>query len=550
MAQLELNTTLRRMGSERLARLVGVARLEAIEAIKPGVVTERRLVGLLENRYGTQMLAQRSVRHAVLDVLPEVEAGYVLDGERDPARTLSAPQHIELKSMNWGRSMASAKRLLEVFGLGDEYLPALAEMRPDREEVCANQQLFPYQRRIKDQMVRALAQRGARLLVHMPTGAGKTRTSVEGLFDLWRGSIDRAGFVVWLAHSEELCEQAVETISTLWQQRGDSTLVVHRLWGSHGVPDFTSSNGFVVASLQRLHALRTTSSNDVFRQIAALRKKCRIVVVDEAHKTIAPTYQAGIEFIADLDQTKIVGLTATPGRGLDNPETRELAAFYQENKLTLSGDDGAELEDPIDYLQTGGYLARLRRRRIPTQIAVDLTANERKFVAQFFEIPTSVLRRLAESAERNAIIVAEVGALFERGCQTIVFALSVDHAQLVSELLLLQGIEARSIDGGTPKYDRRRLIEDYKAGRVQVLVNYGVLTTGFDAPNTNAVVIARPTGSLVLYSQMIGRGIRGPRMRGNAECILVDLEDNLIGYPTESYAFAAFNGAWRTNQGE
>lgn len=203
---------------------------------------------------------------------------------------------------------------------------------------------------------------------------------------------------------------------------------------------------------------------------------------------------------------------------------------------------------PTRALQSGSYLARLRRRRIPTKISVDLTPKERKVVAQFFEIPASVLRRLAESAERNAIIVAEVGALFERGCQTIVFGLSVDHAQLVSELLLLQGIEARSIDGGTPNYDRRRLIADYKAGRVQVLVNYGVLTTGFDAPNTNAVVIARPTASLVLYSQMIGRGIRGPKMRGNAECILVDLEDNLIGYPTESYAFAAFNSAWRANE--
>ena len=77
-----------------------------------------------------------------------------------------------------------------------------------------------------------------------------------------------------------------------------------------------------------------------------------------------------------------------------------------------------------------------------------------------------------------------------------------------------------------------------------MLVNYGVLTTGFDAPNTNAVVITRPTTSLVLYSQMIGRGIRGPKMGGTKECIIVDIEDNIINLPSEQTAFNYFNSHW------
>ncbi|KKK92256.1 hypothetical protein LCGC14_2704740, partial [marine sediment metagenome] len=125
-----------------------------------------------------------------------------------------------------------------------------------------------------------------------------------------------------------------------------------------------------------------------------------------------------------------------------------------------------------------------------------------------------------------------------------VFALSVENAHLITELLNLRNIESRCVDGKCTPYDRQKYIEEYKSGNVQVLVNYGVLTTGFDAPNTNAVLIARPTGSLVLYSQMIGRGIRGPRMGGNEECILVDIKDNLVGFPDERNAFTYFDDEW------
>ena len=99
---------------------------------------------------------------------------------------------------------------------------------------------------------------------------------------------------------------------------------------------------------------------------------------------------------------------------------------------------------------------------------------------------------------------------------------------------------ARSIDGETAEQDRRLWLKQYKRGDFRTLINFGVLTTGFDAPNTNAILITRPTASLVLYSQMIGRGIRGERMGGNEECLLVDIEDNLRDFPSESQAFNHF----------
>ena len=116
---------------------------------------------------------------------------------------------------------------------------------------------------------------------------------------------------------------------------------------------------------------------------------------------------------------------------------------------------------------------------------------------------------------------------------------------MINDLLMIRGIESRCIDGKTPPVDRRNSIDMFKTAKIKVLVNYGVLTTGFDAPNTNAVVITRPTASLVLYSQMIGRGIRGLKMGGTKECKLIDLEDNLIGYPSEERAFKYFDTYWK-----
>ena len=156
----------------------------------------------------------------------------------------------------------------------------------------------------------------------------------------------------------------------------------------------------------------------------------------------------------------------------------------------------------------------------------------------------SVLIKLSKSNQRNASILFEIIALAEEGKQIIVFACSVEHANLLSELLILRNIKSHCIDSNTESFDRSNFIEEFKKETVKVLVNYGVLTTGFDAPNTNAVVITRPTTSLVLYSQMIGRGIRGPKMGGTKDCVIVDIEDNLINLPSEQTAFNYFNSHW------
>ena len=75
------------------------------------------------------------------------------------------------------------------------------------------------------------------------------------------------------------------------------------------------------------------------------------------------------------------------------------------------------------------------------------------------------------------------------------------------------------------------MIEQFRSGEIRVLCNFGVLTTGFDAPKIDVLCIARPTTSIVLYSQMLGRGLRGPAIGGTERCQVIDVKDNIIGIP-------------------
>lgn len=542
MDKIDLRKAIKKLGAAQLTSLIGMERLEAIHAIMQDRVTENQLADILIMRHGTQILANKDVRYAILRTLPKTALAYLAHG--DEQASITNKDLIKLESHKLTRSNEFTERLLSLFGLEAEYLPPVKRTIPSLEILETDTYLFPYQKRVKDKFIKSLIIGTNRLLLHLPTGAGKTRITIEGLVDFWRAQGDSNGFMIWLTDSEELCVQAEETFRKLWRVRGDRPINLIRLWGTHKIEDLQPTGGLIIAGLQKLHRMRTSATNKEFKLINEINRRARLIVVDEAHKSIAPTYKATIEFLCNLEKTKLIGLTATPGRTSEE-QIAELVKFYGNTKITLTDENENDVEDPIAYLQKHKYLSNIIRKRIPTDITIDLTPAERKSVSEFFEIPPRVLLELSKNDQRNALIIKETAKLQENGNQTILFACSVEHAHLISELLMIRGIPARCVDSGTPSYDRTNYIDEFKSGKIKVLVNYGVLTTGFDAPNTDAIIITRPTGSLVLYSQMIGRGIRGPEMGGTPNCILIDMEDNLIGYPSEKQAFKFFDDYWR-----
>lgn len=101
------------------------------------------------------------------------------------------------------------------------------------------------------------------------------------------------------------------------------------------------------------------------------------------------------------------------------------------------------------------------------------------------------------------------------------------HAEEVAARLNLMGISAAAVSGGTPKSARRYFLDKFQRGEIRVICNHSVLTTGFDAPKTDVVIISRQVFSAVRYMQMVGRGLRGEANGGTARCRIVTVMDNL-----------------------
>jgi superfamily II DNA or RNA helicase len=125
----------------------------------------------------------------------------------------------------------------------------------------------------------------------------------------------------------------------------------------------------------------------------------------------------------------------------------------------------------------------------------------------------------------------------------LVFAPSVENAQALAGLLNHRGVGAAPISAETPDEARRWHLRNFKNGSLRVITNYSVLAEGFDAPSVRAVYIARPVFAPNRYQQMIGRGLRGPKNGGKEECLIVDVEDNVVNFD-ELLAFREFEYLW------
>ena len=135
----------------------------------------------------------------------------------------------------------------------------------------------------------------------------------------------------------------------------------------------------------------------------------------------------------------------------------------------------------------------------------------------------------------------------KRHSRIIVFAPSVACARLQAAILLAQGHKAQVVTGVTPANERERIIRQFRSNSPEsmILCNYAVLTTGFDAPQISAALIARPTRSLVLYSQMVGRATRGPKAGGNEEAEIITVVDpHLPGFGDITEAFTNWEDVW------
>jgi superfamily II DNA or RNA helicase len=415
------------------------------------------------------------------------------------------------------------------------------EDNPGLVNLTPNYGLFDYQRVVFDRVKNHFESDENRVFLHMPTGSGKTRITMSIICELIKRN--ESGVVLWLAEGQELLEQAVDEFKTAWTYLGDQQVQVSRFYASYEWTDI--EQGLIVAGLQKLWNKEKNSA----AFLSNFSNSVTLVVFDEAHRSVADTYQKMLDRLTMFNKDcRLLGLSATPGRTYaDRTADRKLSTMYNQNKVSI---DVPGYDDPFEYLISEGYLSNpnFKTLEINKQILTEELRKEVEGMSYGQEYSKSILQELTEDDRRNIKIVRKILELIDQGhSRIILFATTVAHARIISAVLKGLDIESAVITADTPEYIRDREIDRFKANtdKPRVLCNYNVLTTGFDAPLTSAAVIARPTTSLVLYSQMVGRAIRGPKVEGTNEAeIWTVIDTDLTGFGDLPEAFWNWEDVW------
>jgi DNA repair protein RadD len=415
-------------------------------------------------------------------------------------------------------------------------LPALrsdaAGVLPDR--AAANYPLFGHQRKALRRVADALGDHGT-VLLHMPTGAGKTRTAMNAVCETLRREEGKA--ILWIATVKELLEQAALEFGKAWGFLGDRSDVrlIHaygsRDWDLEGIDD-----GVMFATPQTLRyrhqAMMSDSQSSLY---ALLAEKVSLIVFDEAHQSTAETYREVLEGVAYATYPSIgvLGLSATPGRTyLASDEDYALIDLFHGVKVTLDTSDSG-YDNPVDYLIGCGYLAQ----------------PEFRLLGEIPDLTDGPLQQPMDTVDYAVFVVeAVLDLVIEGHTRIIVFARSVEESELIGAALRVAGVAAAAVGAGTSAEERDTAAREFKApgNTPRVLVNFGVYTAGFDAPRTSAVVIARPVRSLVAYSQMVGRGIRGVAAGGNEHAVVATVVDpSEPAFGSIATAFTNWNEMWK-----
>jgi ATP-dependent helicase IRC3 len=344
-------------------------------------------------------------------------------------------------------------------------------------------QLRPYQQEALD-AINTFSDKGInRQLVVLPTGAGKT-VIFSHLPQTKKDSLP----MLVLAHRAELLHQAKEKIS--WSNP-ELDIQIEQADNVAGYCDVVVAS---VPTLGRAESERILKyPKDYF--------KC--IVIDEAHHAAAPTYRRILDY---FNPSLLLGVTATPQR---SDSTRLTDVF-----------DEIVYYKTIQDLIEDGYLCSLVGYRIKTDTDISgVATNEGDYNA-------SQLEDAIDTPQRNAHIVAAYHSLVPES-KAIVFCAGVKHANNLASSFSATKVSTEVIVGDTSAYDREHILARFKSGQTKVLVNVGVLTEGFDEPSIETIVLARPTRSTLLYTQIVGRGTR--LYEGKPHCTILDFADTTKG---------------------
>lgn len=326
--------------------------------------------------------------------------------------------------------------------------------------------LRQYQQQASDAVVEIFLKGIRSTLIVQPTGTGKT---VEFVDIAGRVSKKRT---LLLAHRRELVQQAAERFHAVTGMWPETEMASQR--GGNG----PMASGVLVASVQSMASRYKRYAPDAFD----------LIIVDEAHHALASSYRRVLNYFTAAPTTRLLGVTATPKRSDDKALGQVFESVAYE--LTM-----------LEAMKQG-WLCPIRSHVVRS---VEMDFSGLHTAAGDFEPgELSAIMSAEQPVHKVASTTAEVAA----GRKSIVFCVTVEHARLVQEVLVRYGVKAALVTGKTPTKEREDVLSKYRSGEVTSLINCGVFTEGFDAPDTSVIVLARPTKSVGLFTQMVGRGLR------------------------------------------
>jgi len=307
-----------------------------------------------------------------------------------------------------------------------------------------------------------------RVLVQASTGAGKTHIAAR----IIESAVNKGKRVLFVAHRKEII--------------GQSSLKLDSMDIEHGIimadhPRYKPTELVQVASVQTLRVRH--------------KPKADIVFFDEAHLSVSKSF---LDLVEHYKESIIIGLTATPVR----TDGRGLGEIYQHMTQVVPMRDLIEqgfLVQPrvfAPFVPNLGNFKVVRGDYDATQVAAEMDKSS---------ITGDIVKHWKQHAQ---------------GRSTICFASSVAHSEHIVDEFNANGITAKHLDAKTPAYLRDRIIEDFKAGKFSVLSNMGIMIEGFDHPATSCVILARPTQSVTIYLQAVGRGMR--TATGKNDVVILD----------------------------
>lgn len=353
-------------------------------------------------------------------------------------------------------------------------------------------ELRDYQRQALDELYEWFQYNEGNPCVEAPTGAGKSVLIAKFCEENIQANPDIR--IIIVTHVKELVQQDHDAVLKIWP---DAPIGIY----SAGIGRKETGNQITVCGIQSIY------------KHPEMLGKVDVMIVDEAH--LIPVSGTGMyltlinalkEFNPDLT---VIGFTATPYRLKHGMITDEPAIFREPIVQTID----------IRTLQDRGYLAMLRSKSTSEKLT---TKGVKIQGGDFVE---KDLQRVIDTAGTSKAVVKETLLKASDRKHIIFFCCGIEHAEHIRDLLREEGETAETVSAKTSKAERDRIISEFKEGKIRFLTNTSVLTTGFDYPDIDCLVMMRPTLSPGLYVQIAGRGLRLKSNKG--DCLVLDYAGNV-----------------------